>query len=81
MRTPGIILRDPELVKEVLVKNFNSFQANDLKIDEANDPLVAKNPFFIHGEKWKFNRNLLSPSFTTKQVCIFLSFVLFSKNY
>uniref|UniRef100_A0A1Y1JWW3 Cytochrome P450 n=1 Tax=Photinus pyralis TaxID=7054 RepID=A0A1Y1JWW3_PHOPY len=68
MRTPGVILRDPELVREVLVKSFNHFQANDLKIDDANDPLVAKNPFFVHGEKWKNNRSILSPSFTSKQV-------------
>ncbi|KAF5308637.1 hypothetical protein FQR65_LT06098 [Abscondita terminalis] len=68
MRTPGIVLRDPELVREVLIKNFNHFQANDLKIDDSNDALVAKNPFFIHGDKWKHNRSLLSPSFTSKQV-------------
>ncbi|KAK4883201.1 hypothetical protein RN001_006520 [Aquatica leii] len=68
MRTPGIILRDPELVREVLIKSFNYFQANDLKIDDSNDPLVAKNPFFIHGDKWKHNRSLLSPSFTSKMV-------------
>ncbi|KAF5281197.1 hypothetical protein FQA39_LY17837 [Lamprigera yunnana] len=68
LRTPGIIVRDPELVRDVLIKSFHYFQANDLKIDDVNDPLIAKNPFFIHGDKWKRNRSLLSPSFTSKQV-------------
>ncbi|KAK7788572.1 hypothetical protein R5R35_000158 [Gryllus longicercus] len=64
-RTPGILVRDPEMVKTVMVKDFHSFQDNALIVDPKMDPLLAKNPFFVSGEKWKNMRSVLSPSFTS----------------
>ena len=44
-------MRDPELVKTVLVKDFASFHDNDVEIDPEVDPLFGKNPFVLRGEK------------------------------
>ena len=68
MRTPGIIIRDPELVMDVLNKDFNSFHDNDIEINEEVDPLVSKSPFIQRGEKWKTVRNKLSPCFSSAKV-------------
>jgi cytochrome P450 len=65
---PGVMVRDPELVKEVLVKNFPSFQENDFAFDETIDPLLAHNPFLVTDDKWRESRALLSPLFTTNKV-------------
>jgi cytochrome P450 len=65
---PGVMIRDPELIKEVLIKNFPSFQENDFAFDEKLDPLLAHNPFLVTDEKWRESRGLLSPLFTTNKV-------------
>lgn len=65
---PGIILRDPEIVKEVLLKSFGSFHANDIHVNEDIDPISARNPFFSRGERWKTSRSQLTPCFTSRQV-------------
>ncbi|CAB0034032.1 unnamed protein product [Trichogramma brassicae] len=56
MRKPMIVLPDPNLVKHVLQSDFASFR-NGRKINEKADPLMAKNPFFIHDlEAWRNSR-------------------------
>uniref|UniRef100_U5ENT2 Putative cytochrome n=1 Tax=Corethrella appendiculata TaxID=1370023 RepID=U5ENT2_9DIPT len=65
---PVILVRDLELVKEVLVGGFQSFNANDFYVDEKIDPLLARNPFSVSGTKWKENRNLVSPIFSAAKV-------------
>lgn len=45
---PMILLRDPELIKQVLIKDFNSFCDGGLTVRKHIDPLLAYNPF---GEK------------------------------
>lgn len=44
---PGIVVRDAELVKNVMNKDLTSFQDNDHKLSKKNDPLLAQNPFFF----------------------------------
>jgi len=68
MRQPAIILRDPDLIKEVLVKSFHSFHDNDFEVDEKADPLFSKNPFVLKGHAWKVTRNQVTPSFTGKRI-------------
>ncbi|RZC38867.1 p450 domain containing protein, partial [Asbolus verrucosus] len=63
--TPSLVIRDPDLIKEMTVKSFDSFHDNFLKIDKDVDPLFGKNPFFLRGEDWKIIRNQLSPAFTS----------------
>jgi len=36
---PGLLLRDPELIKLVLTKDFSSFSARGFKINPKLDPL------------------------------------------
>ncbi|GJQ70345.1 hypothetical protein Trydic_g22779 [Trypoxylus dichotomus] len=64
IRKPGLIIRDPELVKDVLIKEFHSFEKNDVVVDENVDPIASKNPFFQYGQQWKTSRSQLSYCFT-----------------
>ncbi|XP_011865449.1 PREDICTED: uncharacterized protein LOC105560707 [Vollenhovia emeryi] len=64
---PFFLLRDPELIKTVLVKNFEAF-TDRRGFAELNDPLFSKNLFSIRGEKWRNVRTLLSPSFTSSKM-------------
>lgn len=72
VRTPQLMIRDPELIKEVLSKGFRYFAANDFSdvVDEKSDPLFARNPFCLSGEKWKNRRADITPGFTNSRVHI-----------
>jgi len=65
--TPIVLLRDPELIKTILVKNFEVFP-DRRGFDSFNDPLLGKNLFSLKGEKWRNVRTLLSPSFTSSKM-------------
>nr|CAD7405221.1 unnamed protein product [Timema cristinae] len=67
-RQPCIVLRDPELIKNVIVKDFINFQYNDFQVAIHADPLFGKNPFCLKGEAWKVTRNQLTPGFTTGRI-------------
>ncbi|KAK5643818.1 hypothetical protein RI129_007663 [Pyrocoelia pectoralis] len=71
IRKPAILLRDPELIKDVLTSNFSSFSDNGIDIDGSNGPIMANNTFFTNGTEWKKNRSQVTPSFTTKQMKLY----------
>lgn len=68
LNTPVIAVRDLDLIKSVLVKNFDSFSDHKDFVEEANDPLFGKNLAFLNGERWREVRNLLSPAFTSSKM-------------
>ncbi|KAF2892342.1 hypothetical protein ILUMI_13831 [Ignelater luminosus] len=68
IRQPAILVRDSELLKSVLISEFNSFHDNDVHIDEKTDPMFGKNPFVLKGDRWKVTRNQLIPCFTAKKI-------------
>ena len=51
LRQPMLLIRDPEIVKSVLVKDFNSFHDNDIESGPDVDPLFGRNPFVLTGER------------------------------
>lgn len=65
---PVIVLRDLELIKNVLVKHFDHFTDHKGFTDENSDPLFSRNLAFLNGEKWREVRNLLSPAFTSSKM-------------
>lgn len=69
-RTPVLMAVDPKLIKDVLITNFKSFNANELStsVDKKSDPIFARNPFFLSGEEWKEKRTELSPAFTNNKL-------------
>ncbi|XP_046385905.1 cytochrome P450 6k1-like [Ischnura elegans] len=62
---PAIVLRDPELIRNVLIRDFAHFGANDVHVDSADDILSRRHIFMLSGEKWKRLRMALSPGFSS----------------
>jgi cytochrome P450 family 6 len=62
--TPALLLRDPELIKTVLVKDFDKFHSRGVIIDEEKEPLEA-NLASLSGSKWRNLRVKLTPTFTS----------------
>ncbi|XP_037036009.1 probable cytochrome P450 6a14 [Bradysia coprophila] len=61
---PSLIVNDPEVIQEVMIKDFTSFHDRGLFVDEKVDPLSA-HLFFLGGQKWRDLRVKLSPMFTS----------------
>ncbi|KAK7869522.1 hypothetical protein R5R35_002296 [Gryllus longicercus] len=61
---PALLLRDPELVGTVLVKDFSSFKDNDIYMPSDIDPMFGRSPFSEKGDKWKLVRGQLTSTFT-----------------
>lgn len=61
---PFILIRDPELVKHVLVKDFNYFSDRYASPD-VHDRLGYANLFMMKNPGWKVLRSKLTPIFTS----------------
>lgn len=64
MRTPYLMIRDPEIVNRILIKDFAYFPNRGVYSDFAVDPL-SDNLFFMYNPRWKAIRSKLSPAFTS----------------
>ncbi|XP_050485246.1 cytochrome P450 6k1-like isoform X3 [Bombus huntii] len=62
---PYLLVRDPELVKHVLVRDFNYFADRYATADEKNDRLGYANVFMMKNPEWKSLRTKLTPIFTS----------------
>lgn len=63
-RTPFLMVRDPELVTRVMVKDFGCFVNRGLDFDPAVN-LLARSMFFAADQPWRTMRQKLSPGFTS----------------
>nr|QZP43542.1 cytochrome P450 monooxygenase CYP6CV15 [Ephestia elutella] len=63
--TPTLLLRDPELIKHVLIKDFDSFQDRGISTSRSK---LSKNLFEADGDTWRVLRHKLTPVFTSKKL-------------
>lgn len=61
---PSVIIRDPAVIQDILIKEFSSFNTRGINANVDIDPL-ANNLFLQNGEQWKRMRSALSPTFTS----------------
>jgi len=60
---PVFVVRDLELIKAILVKDFEYFV--DRRSLGGSDPFFGKSVFFMEGQNWKNMRAALSPTFSS----------------
>ncbi|XP_015114497.1 probable cytochrome P450 6a13 [Diachasma alloeum] len=66
VRSPILILRDPELIKAINVKDFSCFTNRGIPVN-SQDPLSA-HLFNLEGKKWKGLRSKLTPLFSSCKI-------------
>jgi len=65
---PSLVVRDLELVKNILVKDFQNFMDRIYSIEERFDPLFGKITAMLKGQLWRHIRTNLTPVFTSRKM-------------
>lgn len=65
-RRPAVLVRDPKLIKQLCVKDFDYFMDHRIILTEDIDKMMGNTLFVLQGQKWKDMRGTLSPAFTGK---------------
>lgn len=73
--SPVAVVLDLVLIKNVLMKDFNHFQDRGVYYNERDDPLSA-NIFFLDGDKWKYQRQTLTPTFSSGRIKFMFSMIV-----
>ncbi|XP_026462806.1 cytochrome P450 6k1-like, partial [Ctenocephalides felis] len=68
---PRLVVKDPELIKMIMVKDFQNFQNRGNEFDPKTNAL-ASNLFSLSGEAWVKLRNVLSPAFTSGKLKVMM---------
>lgn len=63
-----LIIKDPSLVKKILIKDFDFFVNHDADHGVETDRLLSKSLLFLRDEKWRKMRTLLSPIYTSSKL-------------
>ncbi|KAJ8688568.1 hypothetical protein QAD02_024363 [Eretmocerus hayati] len=74
-RTPILIINDPELIKEVLIRSFSSFASRGIRIFEKVEPLSA-NLVNLEPARWKPLRAKQTTMFTSAKLKDMFNLVL-----
>ncbi|CAI6374079.1 unnamed protein product [Macrosiphum euphorbiae] len=64
MMEPMLLIRDPELIHSILVKDFSYFTDHGFVMDPSTT-VLGNSLFFSNGQRWRTMRQKLSPGFTS----------------
>jgi len=65
---PSLLIRDMELVKNILVKDFHNFMDRTFSFEDKYDPLLGKILPVLKGQIWRNLRTNLTPVFTSRKM-------------
>ena len=63
--SPELVIRDPELIKRVLITDFQCFYARGFNTHETVIEPLMKNLFFADGDLWRLIRQRFGQAFST----------------
>ncbi|GJQ77433.1 hypothetical protein Trydic_g20831 [Trypoxylus dichotomus] len=72
---PTLVIKDPEIIKQITVKEFDHFLNHRSFIPDGSDPIWTKNLFALKDTEWREMRSTLSPSFTSNKMKIIFSLI------
>ncbi|XP_044265598.1 cytochrome P450 6k1-like [Tribolium madens] len=65
---PNLVIRSPELIKKVLVKDFDKFVNHKLAANESVDPIAFHTLASAKNDTWRNIRAKMSPIFTSGKI-------------
>ncbi|KAM3958708.1 cytochrome P450 6B6-like [Aphomia sociella] len=73
---PELIIRDPELVKRILVTDFSSFYYRGFSPNKTVVEPVLRNLFSAEGDLWKMLRVRMTPTFTSSKLKVMFPLIV-----
>ncbi|XP_021918285.1 cytochrome P450 9e2-like isoform X2 [Zootermopsis nevadensis] len=67
-KQPIIMLKDPELIKTIAVKDFEYFMDHRAIFSKDGEPVWSRGLFSLKGQRWREMRSTLSPAFTSSKM-------------
>lgn len=65
---PFLLIKDPAIIKQILIKDFNYFPDRNFTIQSFYDEIGNKSLFTLKNPQWKYLRTKLSPIFSSAKV-------------
>jgi len=65
---PSLLIRDLELVKNILVKDFLIFMDRTFSMQDKIDPILSNILPMLEGQLWRHLRTSLTPVFTSRKM-------------
>ncbi|XP_026736660.1 cytochrome P450 6B5-like isoform X3 [Trichoplusia ni] len=62
---PELVIRDPDIVKRILITDFDHFYKRGFTHENTVFEPLMQNLFFAEGDVWKLLRQRITPTFTT----------------
>lgn len=62
MTTPSVLLRDLDVIKNIMIKDFDLFTDRGIEFDDKG---LGANIFHADGDRWRIIRNRFTPLFTS----------------
>ncbi|NP_001108456.1 cytochrome P450 9G3 [Bombyx mori] len=79
--TPILMIKDPEIIKNITVRDFDHFVNHKEFFPVEIDALFGGSLFMMKDDKWRDMRTTLSPAFTGSKMRLMLPFMIdISKN-
>ncbi|VVC86598.1 unnamed protein product [Leptidea sinapis] len=72
---PHLLIRDPDLIKQITVKDFDHFVDHKEFFPVEVEPLFGNSVFMMKGERWRDMRSTLSPAFTSSKMKLMMPFM------
>lgn len=73
--TPVYFTRDPEIIRQIAIKDFDHFQDHRSFMDSDTQDLFGNSLLFLTGQKWRDMRATLSPAFTGSKMRLMFDLV------
>lgn len=72
---PVYQIRNPELLRQIAIKDFDHFADHVPFLEPGNNDLLGNSLFMLNGRKWRDMRATLSPSFTGSKMRLMFGLV------
>lgn len=77
---PAYIIRDPEMIKQVIITNFDHFMNHHWELPEGSEPLLNQSLLRLRGERWRRMRSTMSPAFTGSKMRLMHGLIVDTTN-
>lgn len=72
---PSFMIMDPDLIRDITIKDFDYFVNHFFQLDKKLDPLLGRALFGMTNQPWRDMRSTLSPLFTGSKMRYMLSLI------